>query len=179
MEKWKPLKDYEGWYEISNIGNVRNIKKEGKAWKGRYKKNRKLGLDAKGYLRIRIGSDKTKTGKTIKIHREVAKAFLPNPKNLPEVNHIDGNKENNNVENLEWVSSGDNYAHAVEIGLRKPCGGLSTPKTVHQFNKDKKHIGTFHSTREAEMIIGKQGISCACKKGTKVGGYYWSYNLNT
>lgn len=92
-------------YEISKCGLVRN--------KQTYH-IRKPGITRKGYLQIRIEK------RTVKIHRLVALNFLPNPFGLSEVNHKDGNKLNNKIENLEWVSSGDNQRHSYKLGLREP-----------------------------------------------------------
>ena len=71
--------------------------------------------DSKGYERVRLTVDRKKY--SLKVHREVAKAFIPNPENKPQVNHIDGNKSNNAASNLEWVTNAENAHHAMENGL--------------------------------------------------------------
>lgn len=76
----------------------------------------KQSVDYKGYKRLRLKG--TTSRRTFAVHRLVALAFIPNPKNKPQVNYIDGNKQNNHVNNLEWVTQEENMAHAVEIGLR-------------------------------------------------------------
>lgn len=113
-EIWKDIKENEN-YQISNKGRIRSkdrvtIRKDGKklTTKGRILRTAK---DTKGYIRVQISNG------TIKIHREVAKAFIPNPLNLEEVNHIDGNKSNNNVDNLEWCTHKQNINHAINNGL--------------------------------------------------------------
>lgn len=113
-EIWLPVKNYEGVYEVSNTGLIRTIERP---IKNRYGYRtikpiiRKPRKDKRGYLiidlRFYMGIE------CKKVHRLVAKAFLPNPNNLQEVNHIDHNKENNCVSNLQWVSHSENVAHTV------------------------------------------------------------------
>lgn len=102
MEMWKEIDGYEGRYEVSNYGNVRslNFRQTGMV------KNLKPQPDKKGYLTVGLCKDGgMKWGK---IHRLVASAFIPNPDNKPQVNHKDGNKANNCVNNLEWATSATN-----------------------------------------------------------------------
>lgn len=123
-EIWLPVKGYEGYYEVSNLGNIRSLdqiqrRSNGFAIctfyiKGRILKPYCTGRK-EGYLTI--DARKNGTSKNLKIHRIVAEAFIPNPKNKPVVNHIDGNKHNNRVENLEWCSIAENSAHASKHGL--------------------------------------------------------------
>lgn len=115
IEIWKDIDGYIGRYQISNFGRIRSLDKDTvrKDGKPLHTKGKilKIAKDSKGYMRIQIPY------RTLKIHREVAKAFLPNPFGLSEVNHIDGNKSNNNVSNLEWISHQDNINHALVSGL--------------------------------------------------------------
>jgi len=121
-EIWQDIKGYEGYYQISNKGRLKvlgaYIKNLGNFANGYLKKVniKEIAVDRNGYCITKLCRD----GKCRprKIHRLVAQAFLPNPKNLPQVNHIDGNKENNSVENLEWISARDNIIHAWETGLK-------------------------------------------------------------
>lgn len=108
MEIWKTIIEYPN-YEVSNQGNVRN------RVTGRVLKQCKVG----GYLKVGLREGKLKQ-KQITVHRLVACAFLPNPDSKPCVNHIDGNKHNNQVDNLEWVSYSENSQHAYRTGLLKP-----------------------------------------------------------
>ncbi|MHC5373615.1 HNH endonuclease [Enterococcus sp. LJL120] len=126
------------------------------------------------------------------IHRLVAETFLPNPDNLPVVNHIDGNKGNPKLTNLEWVTFSDNAIHAFETGLHVISdkhrnadskigainGAKTTSKKVSQFDKDGNFVKTYPSVREAERITGarRQNIIkvCKTKKGTSL-GYIWRY----
>lgn len=106
MLEWRTIEEFP-IYEVSNTGVVRNK---------RTKKEKKPNISEKGYELIKIYV-KTGTAYKRRIHRLVAQAFIPNPENKPEVNHKDGNKRNNAVNNLEWVTQKENYEHAVDMGL--------------------------------------------------------------
>lgn len=104
-EIWK---DYIATYQISNMGRIRNTKTNHIL---------KTTLTGSGYLGCVISLNGTK--KCIKVHRAVAQAFIPNPNNLPQVNHIDGCKTNNVWTNLEWVTNQENVCHSFALGLQK------------------------------------------------------------
>ena len=131
---WKPVKGYEGFYCVSDDGEIKALERtmhKGKCHRTWHEHILKTAIDAKGYLRTSL----SKNGKTstVKIHRVVAEAFLENPFDLPQVNHIDGNKQNNSVSNLEWISQSDNMKHACKTGL-KLCSGENnscSKLTVH------------------------------------------------
>lgn len=114
MEKWKEVKGYNGWYDVSNKGRIRSWRNN--RW-GRANKPKFLGLhdDGHGY-RICILSINGKGNKE-KVHRLVAKAFISNPKDKRVVNHKNGIKDDNRVENLEWVTKLENERHAARNGL--------------------------------------------------------------
>lgn len=104
---WLPILNYENLYEVSSFGQVRRLKKLN---------NLRPGL-SKGYYFVVLSKDCK--GKISKIHRLVALAFIPNPENKPYVNHKDGNKLNNKLENLEWCTDQENRTHASKLGLLK------------------------------------------------------------
>ena len=117
MEIWKDIEGYENKYQISNLGNVKSLE----TWTGdkyiRREKILKNMVYGNGYYYVCL----SKNGKVkkYKVNRLVAQAFIPNPDNKPFTNHIDGDKLNNNVDNLEWCTQSENMKHASMIGLRK------------------------------------------------------------
>ena len=159
-EIWKDCKGYEGLYQVSNLGRVWNIKLQ-RYLKGSYDKD--------GYIKVYLTAKNGKC-KTERVHRLVALAFLSNPKGLPQVNHIDENKENNCVDNLEWTSIKDNANH----GTRNKRISKANSVPVYCFELDK----TFYGAREAERELGinHSSISKACRgKQKTAGGYLWEY----
>lgn len=118
MEVWKDVINYEGFYQVSNFGNVRSLDRIIKYIDGRSRNEKGKVLNpykgTKKYLYIDL------KGKSVSIQRLVAIHFLENPENKPTVNHIDGNKSNNHVDNLEWNTFSENNYHAWQTGLRKP-----------------------------------------------------------
>lgn len=130
-EKWRDIVNYEGFYQVSNFARIKSF------YKGKVK-ILKLALSSKGHLRAHLYKD----GKTklLFVHVLVAKAFIPNPENKPCVNHKDGNKQNNSIDNLEWVTQSENVKHAYETGLKKSgcehCRAVLKPEQVREIRRD-------------------------------------------
>lgn len=136
-EIWKDVEETEGYYQISNYGRVKSVSRFHKTKDtGYYSKEKilKPNMDTRGYLQVSIrkpdGFETSNGYKTKRIHQMAAKAFIPNPNGYPVINHIDGNKSNNYVENLEWCSHKRNIQHAFENGLHKPSTHI--PKYYRQ-----------------------------------------------
>ena len=157
-EELKDIKDYEGLYAITRDGNV---------WS--YKSNKFLKHKlARGYHQVILC--KEGKGKTYYIHRLVAKVFIPNPDNLPQVNHKDEDKSNNCVENLEWcdVKYNINYGTRTKRAAKKQ----SIPVYCEELNR------TFNSQVEAAKELGLNRcniVSCCKGKRKTTGGYHWRY----
>lgn len=113
-EIWKDVKGFEGLYQVSNLGRVRSLdrRKNNQFFCG---KILSLAKDKDGYCLVTLNDGKRK--KTGRVHRLVALAFIQNPDNLPEINHIDENKENNSADNLEWCSTKYNLTYGSRKGM--------------------------------------------------------------
>ena len=169
-EIWKPIKGFEGEYEISNFGQVKSLKTNIILHQYKYRG---------GYLEVHLRQHSKKFHK--KIHRLVAEAFIPNPNNYPEVNHKDENKKNNCVENLEWCTSeyNTNYGTLIE----------RLSKKVRAVNVKTGEVITFNSTQEAgRKGYSQSGVTSACRgiykspngnlirgDGRTYKGHKWSY----
>lgn len=184
-EVWKDIQGYEGRYQISTCGRVKSLSHVRYLGTSGYKRFKEKMLapvyNQKGYARVGL-KDKNHHQRTLSIHRLVAEAFIPNPDNLPQVNHKDENKSNNNVENLEWTSCKDNVNYGTGVKRRSITQRYTEPnmKTVYQYTKDGDFIRSYISTAEAGRITGfeRSGISCACRNKKRFEfykGYKWSY----
>lgn len=121
QEIWKKIEEYPN-YQISSIGRVKATKYYSNIHKKYYDREliMKEKTNSHGYKFISFGCGKRGNKKNIAIHRLAAEAFIPNPNNYKEINHIDGNKNNNKVENLEWCNRQYNVLHSYKWGLKKP-----------------------------------------------------------
>lgn len=176
MEEWRAVKGFEGAYEISNLGNLRSIDRNslGKRYFGKLISN---AQDRGGYL-VNILSYEGKR-QTVRRHRLVAEAFIPNAERKPEVNHIDGDKTNNQVSNLEWATHRENTDHAWITGLTK-APPAQIPIEVIQIYEGSE-IATYKSIEIAGWIngISPEDICKYCKgKRKNAGRYIWKYKEN-
>ena len=135
-EVWKDIEGYEGLYQVSTCGNVKSLPKVRRNGTGTYIQKERLlkpSNTSTGYKKVELYKDGKR--KSFKVHRLVAIAFIPNPDNKPEVNHIDGNKINNNIDNLEWVTSSENTIHAYETGSSPNKKELDEIRIIELYNK--------------------------------------------
>ena len=174
-EEWKDIEDFKDKYEISNFGRIRN-----KLTNHIYKMTNQYGW----YFAIILYDNTHK--RTARIHREVAKAFIPNPNNLPEVNHKDLNKQNNRVDNLEWCTRKYNTIHGIKNGAKTLDGLNKYNKNksyekygyIYQFSKSGEFIDKHFSALSASIKTGichrniLQCINHEPKRKT-AGGYIW------
>ena len=179
---WKPIVGFEGLYEVSDDGRVRSLNRvvldnvhglyvhlQGKEMKLTPRRSPRDKESENQYLVVNLHKD----GKSYvqNVHRLVAQVFIPNPDGLPTINHKDGVKYNNVVENLEWASFGDNNVHALTYGLRSPRGNA-----ILQFNTDGTFIAEYKSMPDAQR---KTGVSvgsishCVNHRTDTAGGYVW------
>ena len=171
-EVWKDVVGYEGYYEVSNFGNVRSITrvKRGKQIKPLKRKH--------GYLAVQLwGKGGNKRGfKTFSIHRLVAESFIQNPNNYPEVNHIDEDKANNCVENLEWVTHKQNM-NCGTIKERFKGRKSHRARPIIQYDKQMNPIAEFESASDAgkKLQMNYHNIQNALYKGHLSNGYYWKF----
>lgn len=172
QEIWKDVEGFEGLYQVSNLGNVKSLERSVRNHKSGATRTIKehilmAGRDKDGYLQVNLcKSGRMRAGK---IHRLVAKAFIPNPENKPQVNHKDGNKNNNVVNNLEWNTKSENLIHSLYV-LENTHGKKSKRIVCVETNE------VFPSISEAARKTGaKQPHISQCLKGKRhqSGGYHW------
>lgn len=171
MIEWINVPETGGKIQVNRFGEVRSLLRGSE-------RILKQQTDSKGYKRIRVTIDRKKV--TYKVHRLVASAFIDNPDNLPQVNHKDGNKANNHVDNLEWVSNRDNCLHAIRSGLWD-----SVKAGAEHENEERKkpviackgvNILYFDSVSDAERYFNSRHISDVCKgKRPHVKGWRFAY----
>lgn len=166
-EIWKDIEGYKGFYKVSNLGNIKSLPRNGTVNEERIIKPCK---NNNGYVKIGLNKEGIIKYKTI--HRIVAESFIPNPNNLEQVNHINGNKEDNRVDNLEWCTQSENIKHCMNVL------GKMKRKVMKIDTKTNKIIQTFDSTVEAmkETGIDRTNITRCCNgKLVTAGGYIWKY----
>lgn len=180
-ESWIKIEGYEGYYQISNHGRIKSM--------GLGKTNKKVKILTQqptiwGYPKVVLSKDGVTSTKSV--HRLVAIHFIANPENKPCVNHKNGIKTDNKVENLEWVTTSENELHSYKIlGKKSPVGMTGKlgalcklSKKVRQFDLDGNFIKEYGGVSDAERLTGisNQNISSVCRgKRREAGGYKWEY----
>lgn len=186
MENWKDIKGYEGLYLVSNIGRVKSLPRTIQKSDGRtqpvFEKILTPSTDKDGYKITTLFKGKKR--KMLKVHRVVAEAFITNLENKPQVNHINGIKDDNRIENLEWSTISENRQHAYDNGLQNGAlvgvVGSNHPTAVGvikfdlQGNKLKEYGSVIEAQKDTSILT--QNICAAAKgKAKTAGGFIWKY----
>ena len=165
-EIWKDINGYEGLYQVSNLGRVRSLNRYvNSAIKNNNKVIRKgkiLKFNSNWNNYLQVNLSKCGKEKMFAVHRLVALTFIPNPNNLSQVNHIDGNKFNNSVNNLEWCTAKENINHSWKLGLSKS----------YEHPKGKL---TDYSKSLCKKV--EQSISILVKESNNCCSYFFIYSL--
>ena len=165
-EEWRPVKGFEGLYEVSNLGRVRSLDRKYTISRERYhggiNKKGKIITGYKGekhYCQVCLFREGKKS--YAQIHRMVAEAFIPNPENKRQVNHKDGIKQNNVVTNLEWVTPSENILHSFEAGLNTHIGekNIQAKLTRDQVAEIKKAYVKGSKEYGVRPLARKYGVS--------------------
>ena len=162
-EIWKDIKDYEGLYQVSNLGRVKRITT------GRVLKPLK---HANGYLMVKLSKNSIVYTKTV--HRLVAEAFIPNPEHKSEINHIDENKTNNSLDNLEWMTRKENINHGTRTERMSKTQSIPIIATNIKTGESKEFYGARECARQLGLTHGN--ITSVLKGRYKqTGGYTFKY----
>lgn len=170
-EMWKDIRNYEGLYQVSNIGRVKSFRKSTKyGCESEY--ILKPYLASNGYYQVTLYDNTVKH--KFSVHRLVAEAFIPNPNDYPQINHKDENRLNNEVSNLEWCTA--EYNNAYGTARIRRIETTSIP--VEQLTVDGHIIAIYRSVRIASEIIGvaRSSLRYAVLNGTNCKGYFWKYS---
>lgn len=176
-EEWRPVVGYEGKYEVSNTGRVRSVDRIDTENHLRYSQILKQ-IYRRGYARVGLRDGKKQ--KCYFVHRLVAAAFIPNPDNLPQINHKDCNPSNNFVDNLEWCDAfyNINYADRNKKVSDALTGRINTgnSRRVERYTQEEEYLDTYESAADAERILGiyATNILAVCRGKQKTAGKYWS-----
>lgn len=163
IEEWKDIKGYEELYQVSNLGSVKRVK-TGRILKG--------SEDTKGYLRVTLSKNNTVSHQ--RVHRLVAQAFISNTDNKPQVNHIDENKTNNMVSNLNWMTAKENLNHGTHNERVSKTQSIPIIATNLKTDESTEFYGTCECARQLGLSQG--GITSVLKgKRRQTGGYIFEY----
>lgn len=182
-EIWKDIIGYEGYYKISNLGRVKSLArniyyKDGSFSRYKPETIKKNKINTDGYYSITLSVNCH--NKTIAIHRLVAQAFIPNPNNLPEVNHKDFNRKNNCVDNLEWCDHKDNVKYSSDNGRFSEChSGLKNGRcrSISAYTPDGKFIKSFDMVQDCAKWL-KENFNLKGKLPAICGYINKCYRLN-
>ena len=163
---WRPISGYEGFYEVSDNGEVRNSR-TGRILKQKVERN--------GYVRVHLSKDGT--ARSLLLHRVVANTFIPNPNGLLTVNHLDEDKTNNRLSNLEWA----NMSRQNSYGQGARTRNKAKERPVWQLSMDGEPIHLWSSIKEAAIALGvnPSTVVCVCKgkrRYKSTGGYKFRYS---
>jgi hypothetical protein len=180
-EIWKNVAGYIGLYEISNMGNIRSCQKQYKLWHGGIcvKKSKILSPSHRCGYYIIVLTNSISERNTFCVHRLVASAFIPNPENKEEVNHKNGIRDDNRLQNLEWVTASENVIHSYAVLKRKGSNTRTGQNKIPitQITYDGFVVSEYPSITKAQEITGIDRFHIsACAKGKRqnAGGYLWA-----
>lgn len=188
-EIWRPVEGYEGLYEVSSIGRIKSLKRVVRN-NGGYRiiqeSIKKNSVDGKGYEYVWLWN---KSGREHRVHKLVATAFIPNLENKPCIDHINGNRRDNRVENLRWCTHKENSNFEIaheRMSRNAPWRGkygenVPWSKAVFQYDQEGNLIQEFGGILEASRKTGinYRCISDSCRgKQKTAGGYVWKYKFD-